>query len=119
MRAGLHALPGREPHPAAIAAANGLHLELSRHEASPVTWEAVAVHDVIFVMDVALLVAMRQRFRDARTKTFLLASLAPATPLEIRDPVDGDSVVFRECFEHITHTVWPVVHARSAGARRH
>jgi protein-tyrosine-phosphatase len=117
--AGLHALPGRQPHPAAMAAANGLQLDLSRHETSPVTWEAVAVHDVIFVMDVALLVAIRQRFPDARTKTFLLASLAPTTPLEIRDPVDGDAVVFRDCFDHITHSVWPIVHAMSVPAKRH
>lgn len=117
--AGLHALPGRQPHPAALAAAGGQHLDLSRHETSAVTWEAVAVHDVIFVMDVALLVAIRQRFRDAATKTFLLATLAPSTPLEIRDPVDGDAVVFRDCFDHITQSVWPVVHAMQAGARRH
>lgn len=117
--AGLHALPGRQPHPAAMAAASGLRLDLTRHETSTVTWEAVAVHDVIFVMDVVLLCAIRERFRDARTKTFLLSSLAPSTPLEIRDPVDGDAVVFRDCFDHITHSVWPVVHAMSAGARRH
>ena len=116
--AGLHALPGRQPHPAALAAANGMHLDLTRHETSPVTWEAVAVNDVIFVMDVVLLVAIRKRFRDARTKTFLLASLAPETPLEIRDPVDGDAVVFRDCFEHIQQAVWPVVHAMSAQGKR-
>jgi glycosyltransferase involved in cell wall biosynthesis/protein-tyrosine-phosphatase len=116
--AGLHALAGRPPHPAAMAAATGLHLDLSRHETSAVTWEAVAVHDVIFVMDVALLVAIRRRFRDARSKTFLLASMAPSTPLEIRDPVDGDAVVFRDCFDHIAHAVWPIVHALSAQAKR-
>jgi glycosyltransferase involved in cell wall biosynthesis/protein-tyrosine-phosphatase len=116
--AGLHALPGRQPHPAAMAAATNMHLDLSRHETSTVTWEAVAVHDVIFVMDVALLVAIRRRFRDAASKTYLLASLAPGTPLEIRDPVDGDAVVFRDCFDHISHSVWPVVHAMSAHARR-
>jgi protein-tyrosine-phosphatase len=116
--AGLHALPGRPPHPAAIAAATGLRLDLSRHQTSAVTWEAVAVHDVIFVMDVALLVAIRQRFRDAATKTFLLASLAPGTPLEIRDPVDGDAVAFRDCFDHITQAVWPIAHATSAGVKR-
>jgi glycosyltransferase involved in cell wall biosynthesis/protein-tyrosine-phosphatase len=106
--AGLEAMPGRPPHPTALRKAAERHIDLSPHAASRVERNVVANSDVIFVMDIPQLLVLRQRFPEARAKTFLLTSLAPETPLEIRDPVDGDESVFHACFDHITRAVRPL-----------
>ena len=106
--AGLAALPGRPPHPTALRKAAERGIDLSSHAASRVERNVVAKSDVIFVMDIAQLLDLRRRFPEARAKTFLLTSLAPETPLEIRDPICGDESVFHACFDHITRAVRPL-----------
>ena len=59
-------------------------------------------------MDVPQLVALRQRFPDARAKTFLLTCLAPDEPLEIADPVDGDDLAFQGMLRHISRAAEPI-----------
>jgi glycosyltransferase involved in cell wall biosynthesis/protein-tyrosine-phosphatase len=105
---GLEAVPGDPAHPTALASATSLGFDISGHRAVRVTPEQVASADLIFVMEIAHLRAMRQRFPDACAKTFLLTCLAPDTPLEIRDPVAGGEAVFRECFDHIIRAVRPI-----------
>jgi glycosyltransferase involved in cell wall biosynthesis/protein-tyrosine-phosphatase len=112
--AGLEALPGRPPHPTALAAATSHSIDLSRHTAARVTPERVADSDLIFVMDVPQLVAIQQRYPGARSKTFLLTCLAPEVPLEIDDPVNGDESRFEACFDHIARAASPL--ARALGA---
>jgi protein-tyrosine-phosphatase len=107
--AGLEALPGRPPHPTALRQAAQRQIDLSSHAASRVERDLVERSDVIFVMDIPQLLTIRRRFPQARSKTFLLTSLAPDTPIEIRDPVDGDESVFHACFDHITRAVRPLV----------
>jgi protein-tyrosine-phosphatase len=114
--AGLEAMPGREAHPAALATAATRRVDLSAHAASRLDVALVARSDVIFVMEIAHVLALRQRFPEARAKTFLLSCLAPETPLEISDPYDGDQSVFEACFDHITRAVRPVVGALSPSA---
>ena len=106
--AGLAAMPGRPAHPTALRKAAERSIDLSSHAASRVEPGVIARSDVVFVMDVPQLLDLRRRFPDARAKTFLLTSLAPETPLEIRDPVDGDESVFHACFDHITRAVRPL-----------
>lgn len=106
---GLEAVPGTPPHPTAVFSANGLCVDLRDHTAGPVTPDSVANADVIFVMEIPHLLVMRKRFPEARAKTFLLTCLAPGTPLEIRDPVEGDESLFQTCFEHIVRAVRPIV----------
>ena len=106
--AGLEAMPGRPPHPTALRKAAERRIDLSSHAASRLERDLVARSDVIFVMDIPQLLVARQRFPEARAKIFLLTSLAPETPLEIRDPVDGDETVFQACFDHITRAVRPL-----------
>jgi protein-tyrosine-phosphatase len=106
--AGLEAMPGRPPHPTALRQAAERRVDLSSHAASRLQRDVVARSDVIFVMDIPQLLVVRQRFPEARARTFLLTSLAPETPLEIRDPVDGDESVFHACFDHITRAVRPL-----------
>ena len=106
--AGLAALPGRPAHPTALRKAAERGIDLRSHAASRIERHVVARSDVIFVMDIAQLLDLRRRFPEARAKTFLLTSLAPDTPMEIRDPVNGDESVFHACFDHITRAVRPL-----------
>lgn len=114
--AGLAAIAGTPPPPSALLVAGRLHVDLRNHVASVVTAEAVATSDVIFVMDIAQLVAMRRRFPESREKAFLLTSLAPRSEREVRDPVDGDEFVFHACYEHISECVRPIVRLIAEGA---
>ena len=116
--AGLAAVPGKPPHPTAVQLAAALGVDLSAHAASPLDASVVAESDAIFVMDVPQLLLMRQRFPEARSKTFLLACLALDTPLEIRDPYGGDESRFQACFAHISSAVRPLVHAISSAQVR-
>jgi protein-tyrosine-phosphatase len=106
--AGLEALPGRPTHPTALRKAAERRVDLSAHAASRVERDRVASSDVIFVMDIEQLLVLRRRFPEARQKTFLLTSLAPETPMEIGDPINGDESVFQNCFDHITRAVRPL-----------
>jgi protein-tyrosine-phosphatase len=115
--AGLNAVQGKPAHPTAVQMANARHIDLASHAARPITRELVAESDLIFVMDIPQLVTLRQRFPEAGTRTFLLTCLAPDTPLEVADPVDGNDVVFGGCFEHITRATRPLI--RALGARAH
>jgi protein-tyrosine-phosphatase len=112
--AGLQAKPGNAVPPRALRMASGRRIDLASHTASPLTSELVATSDLILVMDIPQLVTLRQRFPDARNRTFLLTCLAPDTPLEVADPVDGDEGMFHRCFEHITRATRPVIRAIAA-----
>jgi glycosyltransferase involved in cell wall biosynthesis/protein-tyrosine-phosphatase len=109
MSAGLGAVPGRPPHPTAVLIATARSVDISDHAASPLDPATVAASDVIFVMDVPQLIAMRERFPDAASRTFLLTCLSTDAPLEIGDPVDGDESRFHVCFDDISTAVRPIV----------
>lgn len=74
-----------------------------------ITPDLVARAGVIFVMEIAQLVAMRTRFPQARARTFLMTSLCPAGPLEIHDPYGGDPSAFQDCYAHIARAVDAIV----------
>ena len=103
--AGVQAVPGQPPHPLALQVAGQMRVDLSRHSSTPISAENVGASDVIFAVDLIQLVALRLRFPDAHQKMFLLTCLAPATPLEIADPINGDEQAFQICFAHITKAV--------------
>ena len=111
--AGLAVVPGKPPHPTALQIATELSVDLSRHAASPLSAEAVAASDAIFVMEIDHLVTMRKRFPEAHAKTFLLTCLAKDTPLEIPDPFARDDSEFRACFAHISRAASPIARAIS------
>lgn len=116
--AGLGALPGNRAHPQALRTATSRSVDLSGHHASPVVPHRVAASDVIFVMDIPQIAAMRQRFPAASGKTYLLTCLAPELPLEIDDPFGKDEAAFQVCYDHIARAVRPIVHTLSATATR-
>jgi protein-tyrosine-phosphatase len=76
----------------------------------------IAGSDVIFVMDIPQLVQLRKRFPEARARTFLLTCLAPSTPLEVGDPINGDESVFEACFNHISSAADPIVRVLAESA---
>jgi protein-tyrosine-phosphatase len=115
--AGLEAERGRPSHPFAVQTAASRGIDLSAHAAAPLALEAVIRADVIFVMDVPQLVALKRRFPAARRKTFLLACLASDQPLEIADPVDGTPSVFHRCYDHISQAVKSLEPVFAGGAR--
>jgi protein-tyrosine-phosphatase len=116
--AGVDALPGRAAHPCALRLADALHVDMSRHEASRLSEAHVENADVIFAADLLQLTTIRRRFPDARAKTFLLSCLAPLTPLEVRDPIDGDQRVFADCFIHILDAIHPIARTLMTAPRR-
>jgi len=109
LSAGLAARPGTPSPRLALRVAGRFDVDLDGHVASAVTPEAVATSDVVFVMDLAQLCAMRWRFPEARAKTFLLSCLARGSALEVRDPFEGDEPRFQACFTHISECVRPIV----------
>jgi protein-tyrosine-phosphatase len=119
MSAGVEAVRGQPAHPCAMRLAEALHVDMRSHTASRLSPEHVQIADVIFAADLLQLTAIRRRFPEARDKTFLLACLAPLTPLEIADPVNGDDEVFAKCFIHILDAVHPIARAVTMGSIRH
>ena len=106
--AGLEAIPGRPAHPLALAEAAAHGIDLADHAACRVDSAAVDAADVIFVMDVAQLRAIRSLFPTAYSRVFLLTALAPSLPLDVADPIGGGPEVFRRCFVHITGALEPI-----------
>jgi protein-tyrosine-phosphatase len=103
--AGTQATPGQPPHPLALRVAARMRVDLSHHSSSRVSLDDIRSSDLVFSVDLMQLVALRLRFPDAQGKMFLLTCLAPATPLEIADPILGDERAFEVCFSHITRAV--------------
>ena len=103
--AGVEALPGRSAHPIALRLSRRRQVDLHDHTASRVSAAAVQASDVVLAVDLIQLVALRERFPEARPKIHLLTSLAPSTPMEIADPINGDDRAFEVCFDHITQAV--------------
>ncbi|HZM63146.1 MAG TPA: hypothetical protein VFB85_25245 [Vicinamibacterales bacterium] len=103
--AGVEALPGRSAHPIALRLARRRQVDLHDHTASRVSAAAMQASDVVLAVDLIQLVALRERFPEARPKIHLLTSLAPSTPMEIADPINGDDRAFEVCFDHITQAV--------------
>jgi len=108
---GVAAVAGNPPHPTALRLAAAHAIDLTRHASAPLDATTIAASDVIFVMDIPLLISMRQRFPEARQKIFLLTCLSAHAPLEIRDPIDGDESRFQACFNQISEAVQSIVAA--------
>lgn len=101
--AGLHAVPGREPHPWAIAAAQDLGICLRDHRARLLSTEMVDSADVIFAMDYCNFVQILSRWKSASRKVFLLGAYAPSKcpETEIPDPYHASALETAECYKLI------------------
>ena len=112
--AGVHAVPGREAHPWALAVSRELSLPLDQHRAQPVSKELVATSDAIFAMDFENLAELQTLYPAARDKIFLLSAFAEGEQRdrEIHDPyfesLDGTRrcySVLRTCIDNLAREI--------------
>jgi protein-tyrosine phosphatase len=89
---------GRAADPRAVAAGQRWNIDLSTHRSRKLDATLLDWADLVLVMDLANLEAVRNHYPAARDKTYLLGSLEVAdhkTDVEIPDPYTGsdESVV--------------------------
>lgn len=99
--AGLHAVPGREAHPWAIAAARNLGISLQDHRARLLSAEMVDSADLIFAMDYCNFAQILSRWKSASKKVFMLGSYSPSKypETEIPDPYNASAWETVECYK--------------------
>jgi protein-tyrosine-phosphatase len=99
--AGLHAVPGREAHHWAIAAARNLGISLEDHRARLLSTEMVESADVVFAMDYSNFVQILSRWKGASRKVFMLGAYAPSQhrETEIPDPYYASASETMECYK--------------------
>jgi protein-tyrosine-phosphatase len=115
--AGLGTQPGWRAHPRVIERCRALDIDLRAHASVAVTAEMMRAADVVFVMEVAHLVAVTRRFPIARRKTLLLTCLAPGVPMEIEDPAGKPDAAVDACLDHVARALEPLVAAFVHGRR--
>lgn len=103
--AGLDTRPGRPADPRAVMKAKQFGVDLTCHTSTPVTPELVEEAEVIFAMEVWQILELKNRFDQARRKTFLLTSLSPLASRDIPDPMFKGDAAFAACFNQILHAV--------------
>jgi protein-tyrosine-phosphatase len=98
--AGLHAVPGTEAHPRAVAASTEIGLSLTQHRAQLLTADLVAQADAILVMDFQNKAEMLALYPEASDKILMLSAYAegPQRYGEIPDPYLGDLDTTRRCY---------------------
>jgi len=111
MSAGLHAVPGREPHPWALAASRELGIPLDTHQAQLLTPELIACSDLIFAMDFENLAELEMLYPAAQNKIFLLSRYAERRQRnrEIPDPYFGNLDTTRRCYSLIGECIGNLV----------
>ena len=98
--AGLHALPGREAHPWAVAVGREIGISLDHHRAQLLTATLVAGADAIVAMDFENLSELQALYPEAEQRTCLLSAYAdpPEGFREIPDPYFGTEESTRRCY---------------------
>ncbi|MGA8437170.1 MAG: ATP-grasp domain-containing protein [Candidatus Sulfotelmatobacter sp.] len=117
--AGLHAVPGREPHPWALAVSRELLIPLDQHRAQLLTPELVSGSHVIFAMDFENLAELETLYPTAKHKIFLLSHYASGRQRhrEIPDPYFGDIDTTRRTYSVLSACIDKL--ARDIAASRH
>jgi protein-tyrosine-phosphatase len=98
--AGLHAIPGNQAHPRALAASVELGLPLTDHRAQVLTPELMSEADVIFAMDFQNMAELLALYPEFRSKVAILSDYAEGEQRgrEIPDPYFGDLETTRQCY---------------------
>lgn len=97
LSAGLAASVGADPTAEAVAVATDLGADLAGHRSQPLTAELLARADYLFAMTQGHLRAIQPYCDASGPRLSLLASDGG----DIRDPIGGDSAIYRECAEQI------------------
>jgi protein-tyrosine-phosphatase len=107
--AGLGTQPGWRAHRRVIERCKTLSIDARSHASVAVTAGMMRAADVVFVMEVAHLVAVTRQFPTARRKTFLLTCLAPHVPMDIADPAGKPDAAVDACLDHVTRALEPII----------
>jgi protein-tyrosine-phosphatase/predicted ATP-grasp superfamily ATP-dependent carboligase len=97
---GFHAKAGRESPEHALAAAQGMGLDLTPHRSQTLNAEQLARADVVFVFDLENFKMMREQHPGAMHKVFLLGT-ANRLKGEIADPWGHSAQTFVSCYRTI------------------
>lgn len=116
--AGVRAKPGREADARAITAGRALGVDLSSHQAQPLTQSLVEEASVIFVMDRLNEAQLLARFPDARKKLRRLGALAKENGSDIiADPYVLDAAAVAAAAERIDRATATLARTLSASSR--
>lgn len=98
--AGIHAIPGSEAHPRALAASAEMGVPLTSHRSRLLTPAMVEEADVIFAMDFQNLAELLALYPESREKFRMLAPYAEnnLAGREIADPYLGNLDTTRDCY---------------------
>jgi len=107
--AGLGTEPGWRAHPRVVERCAALNIDVRTHASVAVTAAMMRSADVVFVMEVAHLVAVTRRYPTARRKTFLLTCLAPDVPMDIEDPAGKPDAEVDGCLDLVARAVKQII----------
>jgi len=86
--AGLWTESGLPPVPAALKAAEGMGLDISKHRTQPITPELLSKSDLVIVMQAGQREALQVEFPETDGKIILLSETADGIAYDIPDPFD-------------------------------
>jgi protein-tyrosine phosphatase len=112
--AGLGTQPGWRAHRRVVERCRTLSIDIRSHASVAVTAGMMRAADVVFVMEVAHLVAVTRQFPTARRKTFLLTCLAPHLPMDIEDPAGKPDEAVDACLDDVTRALEPILEELTA-----
>ena len=108
LSAGLHAKPGRESPPEALAVAPAFGVSLESHRAQLLTADLSAAADLLVVMDYENEAILLERFPDARNRLVFLGAFdgqPGRAPLAIADPYGRGTEVVTVCYARLQRAV--------------
>jgi protein-tyrosine-phosphatase len=98
MSAGIAAAPGCPPASEAVQVMREQGLDLSRHEAQPLTEQLVRHSDLILAMTQSHLQSIVERWPEAAGRTFLLMP----DRADVADPIGQTVGAYRHCAAQLT-----------------
>lgn len=113
--AGISAIEGTGADPTALRVARSRGVDLSEHVAQYVVADLVGEADLIVAMEVKHILAVVERFPEARHKTFLLGCFGQAGRLEIPDPDYQNEGCFSSSFDLIEQSLDSMMEIRRGG----
>ncbi|HET7188413.1 MAG TPA: hypothetical protein VFI52_09670 [Gemmatimonadaceae bacterium] len=110
--------PGRQPPPAALAAAARRDIDMQAHRSQLIAPDRLAKADLIVVMSVEQDSALRTQHGVGRGTLLILGDLdpEPITRRTVRDPWGSDDRIFDESYARIDRCIRELARLHAAGA---
>lgn len=100
--AGVRTEQGKQSPEKAVTAASEFGVDLSTHEAKPLSDELIEWSDVVLIKDVSNFALLRKNFDGWERKTYFLGALAEDESYEIRDPYGSELDRYRSLYDQVT-----------------